>query len=169
MIERLFVAGVFATLSFPALAQSAGPLVGTWTVVYVNDERAEGVDLPVYGPKPAGMLMFDADGHYSLQICAVGRPRFSNNDRLKGTPDEYRAAVSGCNSHWGRYEVDEGGGVIVFRIEHGLFTNWEGAVQRRPFRLANGLLRYQVPSPSTEAQKMIVVWRREATTEVSGK
>ena len=162
MLDRLFVAGLVSAVAIQAAAQTTGDLVGTWTIVYVTDERAEGVELPIYGPKPVGMLMFDADGHYSLQICATGRPRFERNDRMKGTPDEYRAAVTGCNSHWGRYQVDETDGVIVFKIEHGLFTNWEGTEQRRPFRVANGLLRYQVPSPSTEAHRAIVVWRRES-------
>ena len=160
MMRLLALSVALSATCAPACAQEANPLIGTWTVVYVNDERAEGVDLPLYGPKPSGMLMFDAQGRYSLQICAAGRPRFTSNDRRNASPDEYKAAVSGCNTHWGRYSVNETNGTIIFRIEHALYTNWEGTIQERPFRMANGLLRYRVPQPSTEAVNAVVVWRR---------
>jgi hypothetical protein len=104
--------------------------------------------------------MFDAAGHYSLEICASGRPRFVANDRLRGTPDEYRAAASGCTVHWGHYVLNENDGTIVFRIEHALLPNWEGTEQTRPFKMANGYLSYHVPRPATEAENAVVVWKR---------
>lgn len=156
----LSLSAAVMAMTVAAHAEERNRLVGSWTLVYVNDERAEGPALPLFGPRPAGILMFDNAGNYSLQVCASGRPKFAAGNRLLGTTEEYRAAASACNTHWGRYAVKEREGVIVFNIEHALFPNWEGTTQSRPFRLMNGLLRYQVTRPSIEAENPIVVWRR---------
>lgn len=154
-------AAVAATaMTAAARAQEPNPLVGAWTLVYANDERAEGPALPIFGPSPVGILMFDSAGNYSLQVCASGRPKYATGNRLLGTADEYRATASACNTHWGRYVVKDREGVIVFNIRHALFPNWEGTTQIRPFRILNGLLKYQVTRPDTDAQNPVAVWRR---------
>ena len=160
MSKGLYCVAVAAMAATAANAQQHNPVAGTWTMVYANDERAEGPALPLFGSHPSGLLMFDDAGNYSLQICASGRPKFAAADRLLGTANEYRAAASACNTHWGHYVVNESERTIVFKIEHALFPNWEGTEQTRPFRLLNGLLEYQVPTPATAAQNPVVVWKR---------
>ena len=71
----------------------------------------------------------------------------SRLNRLQGTPEEYKAAVHGCNPHWGRYAVTSDG-AIVFKIEHAMFPNWEGMEQKRPFSISGDELRYKVPAAS---------------------
>ncbi|HSY55568.1 MAG TPA: hypothetical protein VK834_03905, partial [Bradyrhizobium sp.] len=57
----------FALLFFasPALAQKPlkEQLVGTWTIVLVDNVRADGSRINLYGPNPQGIAMFDAEGH----------------------------------------------------------------------------------------------------------
>lgn len=144
----------------PPLA-STSPLVGTWTLVLVDNVLPDSSRVHLYGPHPSGLLMFDAAGHYSLQIVSAGRAPFAANDKSRGTPAEYRTAVQGSNAHFGRYSVDQAGHTITFRIEHASFPNWEGTEQRRAFSLVGDHLRYTVPAPTTGSGAVgEVEWRR---------
>jgi lysophospholipase L1-like esterase len=142
---------------------ATGPLVGTWTLVLVDNVRPDGSRVHLYGPSPSGLLMFDAAGHYGLQIVSAGRPPFAANDKSRGSADEYQAAVQGSNSHFGTYAVDRTKRTITFRIEHASFPNWEGTEQTRPFTLLGDHLKYTVPAPTTGGGAVgEVEWRRAA-------
>jgi hypothetical protein len=140
----LFLAG-------PALAQKSvkEQLVGTWTIVLVDNVRADGSRINLYGPNPHGIAMFDADGHYSLQIMSDGRPKFSANDKSKGTPEEYKATVQGSNCHFGRYAVDETSHTITLHVEHATFSNWEGTDLKWPLSLTGDESKITIPHPTT--------------------
>ena len=128
---------------------ATNPLVGTWTLVLVDNVLPDGSRVHLYGPRPSGLLMFDAGGRYGLQIVSAGRPAFAANDKGRGTADENRAAVQGSNAHFGTYAIDQAKGTITFRIEHASFPNWEGTEQKRSFSLAGDHLKYTVPAPTT--------------------
>jgi lipocalin-like protein len=161
MIKKYAVI-LFALAAFEgaAWAQNANPLVGAWTLVSVNDERPDGSKTPLYGSDPSGFLVFDAQGQYSLQLCAAGRPKYASNDRTKGTPEEYKAVAVGCNPHWGRYVLDAANNAIVFKIDHAMFPNWENTEQRRSFEIKNGVLSYSVPNAPVAGAKPVVTWKR---------
>jgi len=149
MKRARIVFGTTLPLLLLAAAPAANPLVGTWTLVLVDNVLPDGSRVHLYGPHPSGLLMFDAGGRYGLQIVSAGRPTFAANDKSRGTADEYRAAVQGSNAHFGTYAVDEAQGTITFRIEHASFTNWEGTEQKRSFSLVGDHLKYTVPAPTT--------------------
>jgi Lipocalin-like domain len=155
----VLIASVGSTTLAPngALAQSADQLVGTWTAVSAENTRPDGARVQPFGPNPRGILTFDSAGRYALQICTAERPKFASNNRLQGTPDEYKAAVHGCNPHWGRYSVADG--AIIFKVEHAMFPNWEGAEQKRAFRISGDELTYNVPAASGGGTAELV-WRR---------
>ncbi len=145
----------------PAPPSSTTPLVGTWTLVLVDNVLPDSSRIHLYGPHPSGLLMFDAAGHYSLQIVSAGRPPFAANDKSRGTPAEYRAAVQGSNAHFGTYSVEQAKHTITFRIEHASFPNWEGTEQKRSFSLVGDHLKYTVPAPTTGSVAVgEVEWQR---------
>ncbi|PTL85725.1 lipocalin-like domain-containing protein [Vitiosangium sp. GDMCC 1.1324] len=158
---------LFLGLALPAGGAMAEPqtlqeeLVGTWTLVLVDNVLPDGSRVELYGPHPQGLLMFDAQGRYSLQILRAGRARFTSNDKSKGTPEENKAAVQGSNSHFGRYSVNEAERTVTFHIEHAFFPNWEGTEQKRTFTLTGDELKYTVPTPTTGGTATgEVVWKR---------
>jgi hypothetical protein len=53
------------------------------------------------------MLVFDARGRYALQILRGDRVKSASNDKAAATPEEFKAATLGSNTHFGRYTVDE--------------------------------------------------------------
>ena len=169
--RRVFVAAI-ALATSPALAQEGkfGPapsIAGSWTLVLVDNIQPDGRRVHLYGDRPEGLLVLDADGRYSLQIFSADRPRFAAGDKANGTPEEYRAAVQGSNAHFGRYRVE--GGSLIFQIDHASYPNWEGTEQKRPFTLTGDELRYTVPTPTTGAGTNgatgEVVWKRSSAKE----
>jgi len=149
-----------AAVTLSALAPRE-PFTGTWTLVSVANVLPDGTHVEPYGPNPQGILMFDAEGRYSLQIFRSGRARFASGDKSRGTAEEYKATVEGTNSHFGKYSIDEAGHVITFRIEHASFPNWEGTEQKRSFTRTGDELRYTVPTTTTGAGVTgEVTWRR---------
>jgi hypothetical protein len=138
-------------------------LTGTWTLVAVDNILPDGTKIQPYGPHPDGMLVLNAQGHYSVHIFRPDRAKFVSNDKSKGSPEENRAAVQGTNSHFGRYSVNEAEHVITFRIEHALFPNWEGTEQKRSFTLEGDVLKYTVRTTTTGGAEIgEVTWRRAA-------
>ena len=142
---------------------SASPLVGSWVLVECDNISPDGAHVHLYGDDPQGLLLFEPDGHYAMQIVRRDRPRFAAGDKAKGTPDEYRAAVLGYNAHYGRYTYDPATQSIAFAIERASYPNWEGRPPRaNPVELKGDTLSYRVAAPSTGGPGIVgeVVWRK---------
>jgi len=158
----------YATMSGSTVAQQQKALkdqiVGTWSLLIVDNFREDGTRVPAYGPNPKGMVMFGPDDRYSLQIMRDVRPKFASNNREKGTADEMMAAVHGMISHFGRYTIDETGKTLNLRIEGSSFPNWDGTTQKRLITaLVGDDLTWTNPTPSTAAGGNVrseLVWRR---------
>ena len=67
---------LLAVCGQPATAAdlTAPALVGTWTLVAADVIHHDGGRGHDYGDKPKGLLIFDTQGHYSLQIYDSLRP-----------------------------------------------------------------------------------------------
>jgi hypothetical protein len=136
-------------------------LVGTWTLVLVDNINPDGKRTQPYGEKPQGMLIFDKDGNYSLQILRAERAKFVSGDKTKGTADENKLLVLGSNSHFGKYLINAVDNIITFQIEHAFFPNWQGTEQKRNFTLSEKEFKYTVPTTTNGAGVSgEVVWKR---------
>jgi len=136
-------------------------LIGTWFLVVVDNILPDGSRVHLYGPDPQGMLTFDPQGRYALQIYRAERTKFASGDKSKGTPEENSAAVLGSNAHFGKYSVDATAKTITFRIEHASFPNWDGTEQRRAFSISEDELSYTVPAPTSGGAAIgQVTWKR---------
>ena len=117
-------------------------LVGTWTYVSVDTVNPDGSRVPIYGPNPKGLGVFDSNGRYIFLNGRSGLPKFASNNRMEGTPEEYKAVVQGMNAHFGRYTINETDKTITFHIETSTFPNWNGIEQKRPFTLTGDELKW---------------------------
>jgi hypothetical protein len=136
-------------------AQSAKDLVGTWTPVSVD----------AYGPNPKGSLIFDTNGHYSLQLMKPNLPKYESNNRTQGSPAEYKITVEGILSHFGTYSVS--GTDLIFHVEASSFPNWNGTDQKRiNLSVTGDELKYSNLAPAGGYQYLVaagapfLVWRR---------
>lgn len=136
-------------------------LQGAWVMDSAYEIRADGSRVTNYGEHPMGLLMVDADGRYTLQIFRIGRPKFASGDKTLGTPEEFREAVLGSSTHFGKVKIDPEGRRLTFEIEAASYPNWEGKQQVRDFKYEGGLLTYQVPaSASGNGTIAYSVWRK---------
>lgn len=138
---------------------TASTLVGTWTLSAADDLLPDGTRIHAYGANPSGLLIFEADGRYALQIYSAERAQFAAGDKKKGSPEEYRDASVGASCHFGHYTVDGEKGTITFKIDGASFVNWVGASQTRPFSLKGDDLEWHVPA-TPDGKVPISAWHR---------
>jgi Lipocalin-like domain len=123
---------IVALCALPVCAQQptrtlTEQLIGTWDLVETYSERSDGTRFGAFGPNPSGRYMLDAQGRFSYMIYGSGRPKFASNNRLEGTPDEYKSAVQGVIAFYGTYTVDERTRTVTWHVERCSFPNWEGS------------------------------------------
>jgi len=140
-------------------------IVGSWRLLIVDGIRADGTKVPIYGPNPKGLAMFAPDGRYTITIMRDTRPKFAANDRLKGTPEEIKAAFDGGLAHFGTYTVNEADKSFTIRIEGSTYPNWDGTTQKRTITALAGD-DFTWTNPTTAApsaagtSRVDLAWRR---------
>lgn len=144
-----FASCFFASLSFalPAGAESfQEKLAGTWVLESVVNE-IDGKKVEPFGPNPSGYFIFTVDGHYSFQIVRPGRVKFASNNRVKGTPEEYKQAYEGIVSIFGTYKIaNEQDGTINLHVVGSSFPNWDGTDQVRKVSISGEEMLYTNPT-----------------------
>jgi hypothetical protein len=150
-----------ALMSIGAARPKALSLEGTWVMESAYEILADGTRATNYGDHPNGLMMVDKAGRYSIQIFRPDRKPFKSGDKTRGEATEYRLAVLGSSTHFGKVRIDERGKQLLFDVEAASFPNWEGKRQVRDFTYRNGILGYSVPaSASGNGTVALSVWRR---------
>jgi hypothetical protein len=126
-----------------ANAQSPS-IVGTWVLTGADKLLPNGTRISDYGDNPHGLVIFTADGHYSVQIYRADRLKFSSGDKLKGTAKEYKQASLGTSVHFGTYSVDPVKHTITFHIDRSSFPNQDDTTQIRPYTMNGDELSWKV-------------------------
>ena len=144
-------------------AQQGGNLahqaVGTWAVASQYVEQ-DGKRLQPFGDKPQGRVMYDDKGRFMLIIHRADLPKFASNNRLTGTPEEYKAIGQGSIAYYGTYTIDEKEGTITQRYEGSTYPNWQGDEQRRLISVSGDELRIVSPFTSVGGGKANLVLTR---------
>lgn len=142
---RLSVLAVL--LVTPLLASAQAPsITGTWVLTGAEKLLPDGSRVADYGENPHGLVIFTADGYYSVQIYRADRLKFASGDKLKGTPEEYKEASLTTSVHFGRYEMDPAKHTITFHIDRSSFPNQDDTTQIRPYELKGDELSWKVPA-----------------------
>jgi len=137
----LLAALLLAPLS--GMAQTSS-IVGTWVLTAADKLMPDGSRVSDYGPNPHGLVIFTADGHYSVQIYRGDRVKFASGDRLKGTPEEYRAVATEMSVHFGTYTVDDTKHTISFHIDRSSVPNQDDTTAVRAYELQGDVLSWKV-------------------------
>jgi hypothetical protein len=134
-------------------------IAGTWRIVSNDNTAPDGTRRQLFGANPKGLLVLAANGQY-VQIFTRGDvPKFKNNNRLEGTPEETTAAYRGTVATFGTWSVDEAGKVLITRIDGSLFPNQVGMEQRRSISLTGDDLTVDNPAPAAGGKSQSV-WKR---------
>ena len=160
MIKRIVLLAVLLVVTLSASAQTPS-LTGTWTLIAADKILPTGARVPDYGVSPRGLVLFTADGHYSVQIYRADRTPFLSGDRLKGTPEEYKDATLGMSTHFGRYTLDPTKHTITFHIDRASFPNLDDTTQVRNFEIIGMELSWKVSARPDGSIPVTVLRRAE--------
>ena len=134
-------------------------LVGTWTLVSNDNVGPDGTKRQPFGPKPKGVLILDASGHYAQIYFHPDLPKFKVNNRLEGTPEENKAVVHGTSAQYGTWSVDEAGKTLNRRIEGSILPNQVAAETKNPVTLTGDDLKMTATAPGAGGTSEIVFKR----------
>ena len=133
-------------------------LVGSWTLVSINNTSPDGKKVQTYGPND-GALVFEANGRFVQVLVRSDLPKFASNNRSTGSPDENKAIVQGSLTYYGTYTVNPDG-MVTLRVDRSTFPNWNGTDQKRTITsLTADEMKWQVSAPSIGGASE-VVWKR---------
>jgi hypothetical protein len=145
MIMRLSLLAVLLATPLLAIGQESS-ITGTWVLTAAEKLLPNGSRVADYGENPHGLVIFTADGYYSVQIYTAKRSKFASGDKLRGTPEEYKEALLTTSVHFGRYSVDPAKHTITFHIDRASFPNEDDTTQTRPYELKGDVLSWKVPA-----------------------
>ena len=149
---------LFLGSALPVAAQSSS-IVGTWILTKADKLLPDGTRTSDFGDNPHGLVIFTADGHYSVQIYRADGLKFSSGDKLKGTPNEYKEASLRSSVHFGTYSIDTEKHTITFHIDRCTFPNLDDTTQVRPYEMNGDQLSWKVP-PRPDGSVPITELRR---------
>ncbi len=143
-------------------------LVGMWTLVSFKNTAPDGAERDLFGANPKGILILDASGRYAQVQVRADRPKFAANNRLKGTPEENKAALAGTYASFGTWSVNDADKTFVRHIEGSAsFPNEEGRDAKWSISLAGNELKVEIPAPGAGGRTDLV-WKRIEGGRVSG-
>jgi hypothetical protein len=119
-------------------------IVGTWVLAAADKITPDGARSADYGPSPHGLVIFTAEGYYSLQIYRADRPKFASGDKFDGTPEEYKEISLGMSTSFGRYEVDDAKHIIIFHRDRSSVPNGDDKTGVDPYELKGDELTWKV-------------------------
>ena len=93
---------------------TSNPFVGTWKLVSISSSESR-----LFGERPVGILIYDADGHVAVQIMRNPRPDLSSGPGFP-TAKEVQIAYKGYYAYYGTYEVNEKKKTITHHLEGSL-------------------------------------------------
>jgi len=161
--RRLITCLMFAAIAAPtgAIAQQdllAREVVGTWEIVSVDIASTDGIRVQPFGPRPNGIIMLDASGHYANIFERPDRPKISADNRLAITPEQFGAAAKEFAANFGMWSVPETDKTITLQFEGSLDPNNEGARATYSLALAGDDMKFSITLPDRRIE--VVDYRR---------
>ena len=138
-------------------------ILGAWNFISVVSQSDDGTRGEPFGATPKGIMIFSADGRFSLFQSSPNVPRLAANDRARATPEEAMAVVRESIAYFGIYTVNEAAREISLTIEGSTYTNLIGPNPQRRIITALTPTELAFSNPRTpRGVTLHTVWRRPA-------
>jgi hypothetical protein len=159
----LLVAVSMLSTVMPALGTADDSVVGTWRLVSFKSRAADGSLRDLYGPAPAGQLIYDAAGHMSVHLLKPDLPKCATLDRRRCPDHTARLAFDNYFGYWGQYHVSVATSTVIHHIDGASVPDWVNTSQERHFKLEGNLLTLTTPSMQVAGVDtvQILVWERQ--------
>ena len=165
VFSMLFLAGL--AKGSTSSAAERRKFIGVWRMVSgeSRDELTREIRYP-WGKNPVGRLSYDDRGRVFAQLMNPGRRAVGGMANrgaaaaiAEASPDDMREMLTGFNSYFGTFDVDEPSRTVIHHIESALIPSWVGSDQRRKYEFSG---RDQLIIFNTASQAAYrLVWHRE--------
>ena len=137
----------------------AQQIQGSWILGSIYTEK-NGKKSEVFGPNPRGFLNLAPDGRFVYILLRASLPKFTANNRMKGTAEENQAVVQGSFAVYGKYTVlSDKEHLVKLHIEGSTFPNWDGQDQKRVVTVSGDEMKVINPHSTVEGTDYFV-WKR---------
>lgn len=164
LLATLLLLAAFAPLSAQAQGQATPVrqgIVGAWAFVSVVSQSDDGTRGEPFGASPKGIMIFTADGHFSLFQSTAELPRLAANDRARATPEEAMTVVRNSIAYYGTYTVNEAAREISLTLVGSTYTNLMGSTPQRRIITTLTPTDLAFSNPRTPSGVTLhTVWRR---------
>jgi hypothetical protein len=121
-------------------------IVGTWSVLSVVANKADGDQFEVFGPHPQGQFTFTAGGNFSIHISRSGHLDADSHGRSSGAPpEENKDATVRYFSEYGTYTFSSDGSLLLHIIGSSV-RNLDGTEQKRSVQITNDEMKWATPN-----------------------
>jgi hypothetical protein len=136
-------------------------ILGTWLLVSMTYENAEGRKINLYGENPRGILMYDTSGYMNAQMGFAHKNIFKSNSLGDGSSEEISSAYKSYMGYYGKY-YESSPGVVVHEVDDCLFPNWRGKKEIRYATIKNNILIITTPPTLFGNHEIVIeaIWRR---------
>lgn len=136
-------------------------LPGTWLLESIKLINSSGNAKNMYGEKPIGMVMFDANGYMNAQLGSSSRTLFASDVLDEGTADEIKQAYNNYMAFYGQYK-EPAPGTLSIALMGCTFPNWQGKEIIRYAEIENDLLLLSTPPTPVGPEYYTVraTWRK---------
>jgi hypothetical protein len=132
----------------PAPSGHAARFVGTWRLVSIESATPN----PNRGPRPTGLIYYDATGHMGVQIMPDRvRPSWTGTP----TPEQAKDAIAGFTAYFGTYTVDERAQTVTHHREGSLVPGPVDYVRHYEFAEGDRLILKPVGSSNRLTWQLI--------------
>jgi hypothetical protein len=149
------------------MASERKKFIGVWKLISgeSKNEATGEVQYP-WGKNPIGRLCYDAAGHVFAQLMNPGRrPVGGMANRgaaaaiATASADDMREMLTGFNSYFGTFDVDERSRTLIHHLQSALIPSWVGSDQRRKYEFIgrDQLVLFNIASEAAYR----LVWQRE--------
>jgi hypothetical protein len=165
--------GVITALSLaladatPKASNAWKKFIGVWKLVSgeSKDEVTHKIEYP-WGRNPVGRLAYDDAGRVFAQLMNPGRQlvgglanRGAAAAIATASADDMREMLTGFNSYFGTFDVDEPAHTVVHHLQSALIPSWVGTEQRRQYEFSGSNQLIMLNTASQAAYRL--VWQRE--------
>jgi len=115
-------------------------LAGAWRLASLQSIRPSGQATTGWlGPEPAGLLIYQPNGSMAVQLVR-DPPAGGTTEPGRASAAVKARAFDGYYAYYGRYEVDEPGGLLRHVVEQSLWPTERGHTYTHRFRLIGDTL-----------------------------
>ncbi len=135
------------------------PGIGTWKLVSCEHRASDGTVIRSYD---TGLIIYDTKGNVSAQLGNADCPKFVENDRLLGSPQELKTAFEAYLAYFGTFDIDDSKKIVTHHIKSCLFPNYVGTDLVRHFEFNDGHMTLRT-EPMHDGGKTfigVLVWER---------